>query len=378
MLSKKVRFFEEHTQARLNCTWTSASIIQSFDIKLFAFRIWLYVNNLCNCEFDIFVEEISLLVYRQYSWFCLFCLLFFLVFFSLSLILLTAELFAEGKHSLLIHRLKVNFCRSNSAQAFKNSKVIPCITRLCFHSNLAFLNRLSKVAHDFLSVLRHIRIHHNHQILNYIAEVVDKAFCNCRIFCSGLPRFSCLKFLVTDIRNFKHCVESILQISPFKTFSCLCFKLTNLCPELFVNRGIRNLSFIVFIYKQECAVYKVTKVTNQLAVKLFHKVFPGKLIVLLFRAVIENVKAPCISRNSAFNCVRTEYTNPKTLRKLSVFIVQKFSRRHMMKLCPLVWRAQHCTRENNSMERNIIFTNELEKLNLFLALSLFALTRKPP
>ena len=225
----------------------------------------------------------------------------------------TGKFLAEGKHSLLIHWLEVNFCRSNGSKAFKLSNIFPGVARLSFHSNLLNLNGLTKVAHDFLSVLWHIRIHHNHQILNYITEVVNKAFCHCRIFCTCLPRLSCLELFITDIRNLKHCMECILEVSPFKACCCLSFKLENLCPEFLVNRSVRNLSFIIFIYKQKSAVYKVSEVTNQLAIKLFHKVFPGELIVLLFRAVIENVETPCISRDSRLYCIASKYTNTKAL-----------------------------------------------------------------
>ena len=120
-------------------------------------------------------------------------------------------------------------------------------------------------------------MHHYHKVLDYIAQVVDKLGSQFRVGVPGLPRLGSLECFVGNIGNCKHLVECLFKLCPLKKLCNLSLACMDISPQSIVHRSLWNFAVIVFIHKQQGAVYKVSKVTDKLTVHLLLEIFPSEL-----------------------------------------------------------------------------------------------------
>ena len=360
---------------------SAASVVEMLDVKFFRLRIALDAHDFRDLEPYRPREKRRLLFKRKnsriFGTFFLFRaalrgrrILGGIRLSAFRMRIFSRKFFLESVGSFFVERSKINFCRAHAFQSGKFSQVFP---RKSFHilsRKRLFTQGFSKIRHYFPRVLRKIRLEHYHDVLDDIAKIVDETLRLFRLGNAGFPRLRRLERLVANVRNFEYLMESVLEIRPFQIFGYLRLERAHLLPKFIVLRALENLSAIIFVHEKQRAVHQISEISHQFRIELFLKILPSELEVLAFRPIVENVESPCVGRNSAFDCVASEHADVAAFREFSVLVIEIFCGTHVEEFRPAAIRilarlaSKQSAREDHGVERNVVLSDELEKLDI--------------
>ena len=122
-------------------------------------------------------------------------------------------------------------------------------------------------------------MHHYHEVLDHIAQVVDKLGSAVRVGVPCFPRLGGLECFVGDVGDGEHLVECLFKLCPLKELGDLGFPCMDIGPQFLIHRGLWNLAVIVFVNKQQGAVHQVAQISDKLAVHLLLEILPCELEV---------------------------------------------------------------------------------------------------
>ncbi len=192
------------------------------------------------------------------------------------------------------------------------------------------------------------------------------------IGCARFPRLGDLKDAVPVARQGKDLPERVPEPRPFQLVGDRRLPLSNLGPELpaplvaLVHRQDHPVE--VAGHERQRPVHQVAEVADKLAVHLLLEVIPGEGVVARLGAVVEDVKAPDVRRDSRVAGVVSEHADSLALRELPALVVQVLRTRHVVQERPVVATPEKARREDHGVKGDVVLPDELEQLHLLRVL----------
>jgi len=133
--------------------------------------------------------------------------------------------------------------------------------------------------------------------------------------------------------------------------------------ELLRYRELGNHAAIGSSDKLDDTVNQVSQLGQQFAVVGVDEWAPFELCITSLRAVLEQVVSPHVCRNASVLGVGSEHTDATRLTELTTLVVQVFCGTQVVVHSPGVPSTDLGSREDNTVERHIVLTNELVQLH---------------
>ncbi len=131
-----------------------------------------------------------------------------------------------------------------------------------------------------------------------------------------------------------------------------------------------------FMHQYPCAVYIITKYGNEFTIVAVLEIFPGKIIVFCFGHIgTKNITQYIFATGKVFYIFMRPNGPVPGSGNFITFNIQEFVSRNIVGQDKIAVRFQH-SREYDTMENDIVFTNEMDQLCIILAPVVSPLWRK--